>query len=49
MGDHLLYTHPLILILFWMRLDNEGVIKGNDDQMPQMWCLLLIQGRGGDI
>jgi hypothetical protein len=49
MGDHLLYTHPLILILFWMRLDNEGVIKGNDDQMPQMRCLLLIQGRGGDI
>ncbi len=49
MGDHLLHTHPPILILFWMCLDNEGVIKGHDDQMPKVRCLFFIQGRGGDI
>ena len=49
MGDHLLHTHPPILNLFRMCLDNEGVTKGDDDQMPKVWCLFFIQGRGGDI
>jgi hypothetical protein len=37
MGDDFLPISLIVLILFWMCVDNEGVIKGDGGEMPQMW------------
>ncbi len=49
MGNDVLHAHFHILILFGMHLGNEGIIKGDNDQMPQMWRLLFNQAGRGDI
>jgi hypothetical protein len=45
MGDDSLSIGLIVLILFWMRLGNAGVIKRDWREMPQMWRLFLIEGR----
>ena len=45
MGDDFLRIDFIVLILFWMCVDNEGVIKRDWGEMPQMWRLFLIEGR----
>jgi len=37
MGDDFLPISLIALTLFWMRVDNEGVIKRDWGEMPQMW------------
>jgi hypothetical protein len=37
MGDDFLPIGLIVLILFWMCVDNEGVIEKHRNQMPQMW------------
>ena len=49
MGDDFLPISLIVLILFWMCVDNEGVIKGDGGEMPQMWWLFFIEGRYWDV
>jgi hypothetical protein len=45
MCDDFLPISLIVLILFWMCVENEGVIKRDWGEMRQMWRLFFIEGR----
>jgi hypothetical protein len=49
MGDDLRLTSNSVFIMLWVFMDHREDIERPSHPVPQMWRLLFIEGRGGDL